>query len=79
MDHLTRIRVQPKQATSRCQPKHPGLILTDLADSVGNFAGVDTIVSESFVKTIKPVQKLIAAHPERSRTILEQGMDVNTA
>jgi hypothetical protein len=71
MDHLTRIRVQPKQATSRCQPKHPGLILTDLADSVGNFAGVDTIVSESFVKTIKPVQKLIAAHPKRSRTILK--------
>jgi hypothetical protein len=66
VDDLSRIRVQPEHATPRGQPKHAIPILTDLADIVRGFAGVDTIVSESFVKAVKPIQELIATHPNRS-------------
>ena len=79
MNDVTRIRVQSKQATPCCQPKHAGPILTDFANIAPNFTGVDPIVSEGFVNTVEPIQKLIAAHPERSRTILEQRVDENTA
>lgn len=75
MSDVTRIRVQSKQATPCCQPKHAGPILTDFANIVPHFTRVDRIVSEGSVNTVEPIQKLIAAHPERSRTIFEQGMD----
>jgi len=79
MNDVTRIRVQSKQTTPCCQPKHAGPILTDFANIVPNFTGVDPIVSEGFVNTVEPIQKLIAPHPERSRAIFEKGMDINTA
>jgi hypothetical protein len=79
MNDVTRIRVKSKQPTPCCQPKHAGPILTDFADIVPNFTRVDSIVSEGFVNTVEPIQKLIATDPQGSRTIFEQGMDVNTA
>ena len=66
MNDVTCIRVQSKQATPRCQPKNAGPILTDLADIVPNFTRVDPVVSEGFVNAVESIQKLIAAHPERS-------------
>ena len=72
VEDLSRIRVQPKQATPGCQPQHTAPVLTDLADIGHNFTGDDPIVSERFVNTVEPVKKLIAPHPERSGTVFEQ-------
>ena len=79
MDDLSGFRIQPKQPSPCCQPQHAGPILTDFAHIVPYFTCVDPIVSEGFVNAVEPVKELIAPHPERSRTILEQRVDVNTA
>jgi hypothetical protein len=78
---LPSLRIQPVETLAGRQPEKADRVLIDVDhDRIAGFqAFIQGIVSECLGDPLEPIQTLVAADPNRPRTILEERIDEDAA